>query len=321
MIGVDWGLTIATFGIGIVVGLTGMGGGALMTPVLILGFNIPPLTAVSSDLVASAAMRPIGSLVHLRHGTVNYDLVKWLSVGSVPAAFSGVFIVKSFGPSDQVQVVTQYALAVAVSVAAIGLVLRAYLRLAERARARDGVAAPLPTERPAVQVRRTPTILLGAVGGLFVGMTSAGAGTIIIISLMALYPALKANQLVGTDLVQSVPLVTAAALAQILHGAVDYRLTLALLLGSLPGVWVGAHLSSRAPGGIVRRALAFVLAATALKLFHVGTAPSAAAMAVLLLVAPALWMVLRRRHGFPALAHSEIVRARAERAAAERDRP
>ncbi|HET9463961.1 MAG TPA: sulfite exporter TauE/SafE family protein, partial [Gemmatimonadales bacterium] len=92
---IDPWLTLASFGIGIVVGLTGMGGGALMTPVLVLFFNIPPLAAVSSDLVASAVMKPVGSVVHLRRGTVNLELVKWLCVGSVPGAFSGVLIARA----------------------------------------------------------------------------------------------------------------------------------------------------------------------------------------------------------------------------------
>src|SRR6478752_3382797 len=96
-------LTLASFGIGIVVGLTGMGGGALMTPALVLFFGIPPLTAVSSDLVASAVMKPVGSLVHLRRGTVNLSLVKWLCVGSVPAAFSGVLVLRALGDGEAVQ--------------------------------------------------------------------------------------------------------------------------------------------------------------------------------------------------------------------------
>src|SRR3954452_17299750 len=96
-------LAVASFGIGIVVGLTGMGGGALMTPVLVLFFNVPPLAAVSSDLVASAVMKPVGSFVHLRHGTVRLDLVRWLCIGSVPAAFGGVLIARALGNGSDVQ--------------------------------------------------------------------------------------------------------------------------------------------------------------------------------------------------------------------------
>src|SRR5262249_6690020 len=137
-------LVLVSLGIGIIVGLTGMGGGALMTPVLVLFFNIPPLTAVSSDLVASAVMKPVGSFVHLRRGTVHLELVKWLCIGSVPGAFSGVLIARSLGQGQEVEDIIRSALGVALLLAAFGLIVRAYLRLLEHARRRDGLAAPLP---------------------------------------------------------------------------------------------------------------------------------------------------------------------------------
>ena len=302
---IDWLLVAASFGIGVVVGLTGMGGGALMTPVLVLVFGIPPLTAVSSDLVAAAVMKPVGSIVHLRRGTVNLSLVKWLCVGSVPMAFLGVMVVKSLGTDAVVQQTIQVALGVALLIAAFGLAFRAYTRLLERARRRDGRGEPLPQERPQVEVRRLPTILVGAVGGLVVGMTSVGSGSLIIIALMALYPVLKASQLVGTDLVQAVPLVAAAAVAHIFFGDFQLALTTSLLVGCVPGAWVGARLSSRAPGGFIRRVLAFVLLASALKLLGLGTAPTGIALLAALLVAPTVWMVVRRANGFPALARSQ----------------
>src|SRR4051794_20166320 len=146
-------MTVAAFGIGIVVGLTGMGGGALMTPVLVLFFGVQPLAAVSSDLVAAAVMKPVGSLVHLRRGTVNLPLVKWLCAGSVPTAFAGVLVARSLGTGDAVQQAIQKALGVALIIAAAGLAVRAYSRLLERARKRDGRLEPLPQERPEVQVR------------------------------------------------------------------------------------------------------------------------------------------------------------------------
>ena len=295
-------LTIASFGIGIVVGLTGMGGGALMTPVLVLFFQVPPLTAVSSDLVASAVMKPVGSIVHLRRGTVHLGLVKWLCIGSIPGAFSGVLIARALGKGQEVQDVIRIALGVALLLAAIGLTVRAYLRLLEHARRRDGRAPPLPQGRPTVDLRVAPTVALGLIGGVVVGMTSVGSGSLIIIALMALYPTLKASELVGTDLVQAVPLVASAALGHLLFGDFHLDLTTSLLLGCIPGVWVGAHLSSRAPGGLVRRALAFVLLASALKLFNISNFHTGIILVLVLLIAPVLWMLVRRRHGFPALA-------------------
>ncbi len=294
-------LALASFGIGIVVGLTGMGGGALMTPVLVLFFNIPPLTAVSSDLVASAVMKPVGSFVHLRRGTVHLGLVKWLCLGSVPGAFSGVLIARSLGHGQEVQHAIRIALGVALLLAAAGLIVRAYIRLVEHARRRDGRAPPLPEGPPSVNLRIIPTIVLGALGGIVVGFTSVGSGSLIIIALMMLYPTLTANELVGTDLVQAVPLVASAALGHILFGDFQMELTTSLLLGCVPGVWVGAHLSSRAPGGLVRRALAFVLLASALKLLNVSNTDAAIALGLVLVFAPLLWMLVRRRHGFPAL--------------------
>ncbi len=299
---IDWLLTIASFGIGIVVGLTGMGGGALMTPVLVLFFQIPPLTAVSSDLVASAVMKPVGSFVHLRRGTVHLGLVKWLCLGSIPGAFSGVLIARALGRGQEVQDVIRLSLGVALLLAAFGLTLRAYLRLLEHARRRDGRAPPLPQGKPTLALRPVPTVLVGIIGGIVVGMTSVGSGSLIIIALMALYPTLKASELVGTDLVQAVPLVASAALGHLLFGDFHLDLTTSLLLGCIPGVWVGAHLSARAPGGLVRRALAFVLLASALKLLGVSNTDTAITLIAVLLIAPLLWMLVRRQHGFPAIA-------------------
>lgn len=299
---VDLLLAAASFGIGIIVGLTGMGGGALMTPVLVLFFNIPPLTAVSSDLVASAIMKPVGSVVHLRRGTVHVGLVRWLCIGSIPGAFSGVLLARSLGHGAEVQEIIRSALGAALLLAAAGLIVRAYIRLLEHARRRDGRADPLPEGPPRVNVRPISTIILGALGGLVVGVTSVGSGSLIIIALMALYPTLTANELVGTDLLQAVPLVASAALGHILFGDFQMDLTTSLLIGCIPGVWVGAHLSSKAPGGLVRRALAFVLLASALKLLKVPNQETAIILIVVLVFAPVLWMLVRRKHGFPALA-------------------
>jgi uncharacterized membrane protein YfcA len=298
----DLPLAAAAFGIGIVVGLTGMGGGALMTPVLVLFFDVPPLTAVSSDLVASAVMKPVGSIVHLRRGTVHLGLVKWLCVGSVPAAFAGVLVARALGGGEQVQAFIRTALAMALLFSATGLMVRAYLRLVEHARVRDGSAAPLPQGRPRVEIRPLPVVLVGILGGIVVGMTSVGSGSLIIIALMALYPRLKASELVGTDLVQAVPLVASAAVGHMLFGDFQLPLTTSLLAGSIPGVWLGAHLSARAPGGLVRRALAFVLLASALKLLNVSTQGTVITLGTVLFLAPLVWMAVRRRHGFPALA-------------------
>jgi uncharacterized membrane protein YfcA len=253
-------LTLAGFGVGTVVGLTGMGGGALMTPILVLFFNIPPLAAVSSDLAASAVMKPFGGFVHARRGTVNWSLVRWLCVGSVPAAFGGVLLTKLLPKGNDVQHTISLALGGALLLAAFGLVAKA---LAGRRRP----AAPAEAPTPVITVRPLPTALLGAAGGLVVGLTSVGSGSLIIVILLALYPALRPNDLVGTDLVQAIPLVAAAALGHVFFGDLHVDLAATILIGSVPGVLLGARLSSRAPARLVRVALVTVLLASALKLF------------------------------------------------------
>lgn len=306
--GMDWGMVLGSFAVGIVVGLTGMGGGALMTPMLVLFFGVSPLTAVSSDLVASAVMKPAGSIVHLRRGTVNLRLVSFLCIGSVPAAFAGVFVLKAMGDGEDVQHGVKIALGIAILFTATLLMVRAYMRLVERARTRDGRGAPLPQDRPDVTVRPIPTILLGVVGGLIVGMTSVGSGSLIIIGLMLLYPGLKASQLVGTDLVQAVPLVASAAIGHAFFGDLDLGISLPLILGGVPGAYLGAHLSARLPGGIVRRALAFVLLASGLKLLEVSNEFTGLILLSALVLGPVVWMFLRRQYGFPALASVEMRR-------------
>ena len=299
-------LSVVAFGIGIIVGLTGMGGGALMTPVMVFFFNVTPLAAVCSDLVAAAVMKPVGSFVHLRRGTVDLRLVRWLAIGSVPAAFSGVLLMQALGDGQSVEDAVQKALGVALLLAAFGLAAKAYLRLLERARKRGADQPGRPNPKganglPLVTIRPLPTVLVGVVGGLVVGMTSVGSGSLIIVALLLLYPRLTAGQLVGTDLLQAVPLVFAAALGHLLFGDFQLDITTSLLIGSVPGVYLGAQLSSRAPGGLIRRALALVLLASALKLLDVPNTWTVAVLVVAVVVGPLLWMLARRRLGLPAL--------------------
>jgi uncharacterized membrane protein YfcA len=265
-----------------------------MTPLLVLFFGVAPLSAVSSDLVASAVMKPFGSAVHLRRGTVHGGLVRWLCVGSVPAAFAGVFVARALGPGERVHEVIQMALGAALLLAVFGLVAKAYLGLRDEVR-REGVVGPTGP----ILVRVIPTVLVGVVGGLVVGITSVGSGSLIIVALLALYPALKANDLVGTDLVQAVPLVASAALAHLLFGDFQLALTTSLVLGSIPGVLIGAMLSSRAPGGLIRAALTVVLTASAAKLLGASTVVVGVLVAGLIVVGPLVWILARRRLGLP----------------------
>ncbi len=251
---IELGVMIAGLLVGFVVGLTGMGGGALMTPVLVLLFRINPLAAVSSDIAAAVVMKPVGGGVHLRRGTVNVDLVRWLAIGSVPAAFCGVFVLRAIGApefGDRLKVL----LGAVLLVAAAAIVAKGLL---QSGRPGGGIHA--------ITVRPARTVLIGVIGGLVVGMTSVGSGSVMIVLLMLLYPALSSNELVGTDLVQAIPLVLAAAIGHLFFGDLQLGLTLSLVLGSVPGVYLGARVSSRAPDRIIRPVLVVVLAVSALKL-------------------------------------------------------
>ena len=274
-------LALAGFGVGVVVGLTGMGGGALMTPLLVLFFGVPPLAAVSSDLAASAVMKPFGGWVHALRGTVNWALVRWLCLGSVPSAFLGVLLLRLIPDDAGVQRAIQVALGTALVLAAVGLVAKAY----------SGRRRPDSGPAPAITVRPLPTVLLGALGGLVVGLTSVGSGSLIIVILLALYPSLRANDLVGTDLVQAVPLVASAALGHLIFGDFQFDLAATILIGSVPGVLLGARLSSRAPGRLVRAALVVVLMASAMKLF---AAPNWAALVAAVAALVVTVVVFRR---------------------------
>ncbi|MFF4412510.1 sulfite exporter TauE/SafE family protein [Streptosporangium sp. NPDC001559] len=286
---IDFPLAAGSFIVAIIVGLTGMGGGALMTPMMLLFFNVPPLAAVSSDLVASAVMKPVGGVVHMRRGTVNLRLVGWLCAGSVPAAFCGVFAARAFGDGEQVQEVVKYALGVALLLAVVGLVAKAWMSRDDRGK--DAA------ELSSIVVRPIPTLLVGMVGGLVVGISSVGSGSLIIVALLALYPALKANQLVGTDLVQAVPLVASAALGHLLFGDFQLSITTSLLVGSIPGVYIGARISAWAPGGVIRALLAVVLLASALKLLGVGNTALLWSVGGMSVVGAVAWSLLRNRGG------------------------
>ena len=251
---------------GFTVGLTGMGGGALMTPLLVLFFKVDPLAAVSSDIVASVIMKPIGGSVHLRRGTVHKGIVKWLMLGSVPSAFAGVLLLSLMGDGADLQARLKTMLGAALLLAATGMTIRVLLQAARP-------DASLPADQ--VPVRPLPTVAIGVVGGLIVGLTSVGSGSLMIVLLLVLYPRLRASTLVGTDLVQAIPLVTSAALGHLLFGDFRLGLTASLLVGCMPGVYVGARLSSRAPNNAIRPVLVTVLVASALKLLGVDTALAA----------------------------------------------
>ncbi len=270
--------------VGLLVGLTGAGGGALMTPMLILLFGVTPSTAISSDLVAAVLMRPFGAAVHLRKGTVHLRLVGWLVAGAAPAAFLGTYVLHLIGNSSSAEQNVQRALGVALLVGAFAMALRYALDLG---RERRGSLAE-------IRVRPLVTLAIGISGGLVVGITSVGSGSLMIVLLLFIYPALGANQLVGTDLTQAVPLTAAAALGSLVFGHVELSVTTSLILGSVPAVIVGASLSSLASDRVIRPVIAFVILASGLKYVGLGTEALGWVLCGLLLATALAWALKAR---------------------------
>jgi len=272
--------------IGFLVGLTGAGGGALMTPMLILLFGVTPSAAISSDLVAAVVMRPFGAAVHLRKGTVNRRLVGLMVLGSVPMAFLGAYLLHLMGSGKADQEKIEVALGAALLLGAAAMVLR-YVLDRRGGQSRTGVVHD-------IEVRPLRTVAIGMVGGLIVGMTSVGSGSLMIILLLFLYPMLGANQLVGTDLSQAVPLTLAAALGALAFGHVEFGVTTSLIIGSVPAVLIGSLVSSSAPDRYIRPAITFVVAASGLKYVGVGTTALGWILCATLLAAAAGWLAVKR---------------------------
>jgi uncharacterized membrane protein YfcA len=274
----SWLLVIAGALVGVSVGLTGMGGGALMTPILIMIFGVDPTAAVGSDLAASLAMKPVGALVHHRAGTVRWSLMRWLLPTAVPAGFAGAFVLQQFGKGTVLQHRLQWAIGAALLLAVLGMLARALF-------VRSHPTASERSSGEVMSVRRLPTLVVGLIGGLIVGMTSVGSGSLIIVLLMLLHPRLRANDLVGTDLILAIPLVASATLGHVIVGDIRFALTAATLIGAVPGIYLGAKVSARAQSGVLRWILAILLLASGLALWHASTSLVLLASAALALVA------------------------------------
>jgi len=297
--------------VGTLVGMTGAGGGALMTPMLILLFGVKAPAAISSDLVAAVLMRPVGAAVHMRKGTVSYRLVGWLALGSVPTAFLGTYLLHLLGRSSAAPTRVEQALGAALLTGAAAMVIRYVL---DRRAGHDRSAAIRE-----LVVRPVPTVAIGMIGGLIVGLTSVGSGSLMIVLLLFVYPMISAGRLVGTDLTQAVPLTLAAAIGALIFGHVDFGVTASLIIGSVPAVLVGSLFSSRAPDRYVRPVIAFAIFASGLKYVGVGTTVLGWILASVLAAALAGWLALtlaRRRTAavVPAPARDDAVSQRNDRA-------
>jgi uncharacterized membrane protein YfcA len=245
-------LGVTSFVIGVVTGLSGVGGGAILTPVLIL-LGIPPLAAVSNDLVASLVIKPFGAAVHARRHTVEPRLLLWLCAGSLPAGFSGAFLLSLLHNPTLVDGIVKTLVGLCLAFTAVLLVLKLNSARVQSASRPDEPFVP----------RRRATVALGAAAGLLVGLTSIGSGSIIAAGMLLLYPRLSTAKVVGTDVAHAIPLVAAATAGHLLFGQVHLSLAIPLVIGGVPGILIGSYLAGRIPNTALRGGLVVLLVATA----------------------------------------------------------
>ena len=256
----DFAYIIAGFFVGAIVGLTGVGGGSLMTPLLVLMFGIHPSVAVGTDLLYAAITKAGGTLAHGLKGSVDWKITRLLATGSLPAAVITLVLVGRYAPGgiDGAASLIKVALGVALVLTAVALIFRK--RIQAFALARSGGRAPDPARTARL------TVLTGAVLGVLVSISSVGAGALGVTALFFLYPAMPALRIVGSDIAHAVPLTAVAGIGHWFLGSVDWFLLGSLLVGSLPGIWLGSHISTKVPDRILRPILATMLVLVGAKL-------------------------------------------------------
>jgi hypothetical protein len=253
---------LAGFFVGAIVGLTGVGGGSLMTPILIFLFGIKPYLAVGTDLLFAAFTKMGGTIKMARSGRIDWIVVRNLSAGSIPASLITLYVLHVVGPADpQVQAVMTTTLGCALLLTAVATLYKAI----------RGKTSPKTVALGQEILAATPKhwilpLLFGAVIGTLVTLTSVGAGAIGVTVLMLLYPLLPLPRIIAADIAYAVPLTLVAGLGHASIGSVDWPMLGALLAGSLPGIWVGSHFTPKAPERLIRSLLSFLLAYAGLKL-------------------------------------------------------
>jgi uncharacterized protein len=258
---VTWQFTLTGLLIGVLVGLTGMGGGSLMTPILVIVFGFKPTYAVGTDILHGAIFKTFGAVRHRRLGTVHAHLTLWMFLGSGPMSLLGVatagWLEHAYG--DGVQSAEAYAIGAALVLGAIGLVLKTFVK--------RGVQ---PNDAPFILQRRDRilAVLIGAVFGFIVGLTSVGSGTFFGLVMVMVYP-LTISKIVGTDIFHAAALLWVAGLGHLVQGNVNLHAMVWLLLGSIPGIWIASRFTVQLPQGALRLGLAGVLALSGIKLLDV----------------------------------------------------
>jgi uncharacterized membrane protein YfcA len=252
---VTWELSIAGLFVGALVGMTGMGGGSLMTPMLILIFGFNPKTAVGTDILHGAVFKSFGAIRHRQLGNVHVPLALWMLVGSAPLSLVGVQIASSF--SDSTQSTMSKVVGGALIVGGIGFAIKAFVK------------GYVGEEHLHLTTRhKVIAISIGASCGFVVGLTSVGSGTFFGLAMLLLYP-LAARRIVGTDMLHAALLLWVAGAGHLIHGNVDLHAMAWLLVGSIPGVLIGSHYSIRVPERALRMSFAVVLVLSGIKLLEI----------------------------------------------------
>jgi uncharacterized membrane protein YfcA len=252
----DFGFIIAGFIVGFLVGLTGVGGGSLMTPILMIFFHIKPALAVGTDLLYASVTKSVGIFAHGKLGNIDWRVVKLLAAGSVPASFATILFLRSIDVDSNEAISTiKFSLGVALIITSVAVLLRTKLM---SLLSKDSL---IPEKYVA-----SSTVTLGIVLGGLVTLTSVGAGALGVTALIVLYPHKKITTIVGTDIAHAVPLTLVAGLGHASLGTVDYNLLGTLLIGSIPGIYIGSHLSAKVAEHWIRIALAAILIYVGIKL-------------------------------------------------------
>jgi len=248
------------FAVGLLVGMTGVGGGSLMTPLLTLLFGVTPAVAVGTDLAFASLTKGVGTFTHRLHGTVHWDIVRRLCIGALPAALLASLGLKYFGTlSKEMGQIIRYSIA--------GSVLLTVTALLFKRKMLAWITAH-PERQLQGKALRNATILTGAILGTLVTVSSIGAGAIGATVLVMLYPRLTAAEVAGTDIAYAVPLTAIAAVGHWWLGSINWTLLLTLLVGSVPGITLGAYAARAVPERLLRTILAFTLVAVAVKLVY-----------------------------------------------------
>lgn len=252
--------TLSGFVVGLIVGLTGVGGGSLMTPLLVMFFGVSPATAVGTDLLYASLTKTVGGWVHSKRGTVDWKVFGLLSIGSLPAAAVTIILLKVLALDEmQLRSLVTSVLSVALLATASALFFKDQIK--RLARRKDGTVYELHH-----QYLPAATIATGVIVGSLVTISSIGAGVLGTVALLFLYPRMPTVKVVGTDIVHAVPLTALAGMGHMALGTVDLVLLGSLLLGSLPGIYIGSHLSAKVPEKVLRPVLAAMLLIIGLKM-------------------------------------------------------